>query len=727
VQAGARPPRRGAHGDGRGSGHGRGRPGPLAVAARVSELLGGIVDPRIVREVVALTGDDLEAATEVVVDAKETGCLEQGPDAWRLVAPLPTRRLGALVTARKGEFPSTLQRDGRLLALGSPLRICVAGTVLDPQRVRELEALGWARFRGRGAGHQVVIADRACRTAVLAEVDDEERATLLGELADAMEARPGSLQREDLLRVARWRLLVGGWSAERFATAAACAHATSETRLAATLARRADQLDGGCRAAVLEAVALTVHGDLDGAIAAERRARARSSSPEETAHVALATAHRHAVGHGRWHRAARSLEEHAEVARSDRSAGKVRAYAALLHALDGDPVAADRVTTRAAGEVGDTKTRVVVEVASAFAAAARLDRPGVKRAAAVVAELSRGHHEVPLAAHLARGLVVLDADARPPQERLRVVAEELDHAIDGPDAVLAWWTTVAGRLHLVGGDLVAANDRFMEAMLLTERADPVRLRPRLAADLALVAALSGLPTEAQRQLRRLDEERGSSTAIAARCQLVEVVVAACEGDQAEARRRALVGGDAAVAAGRLRDAVFAWHLAARFGGDARAALDRLTGEQNLPDHPMVASVRRHALAVADRGAPELVSEAKRLAAAGRYLVAAETAAMAAQTTGDRTAQALAGGLAAACHDVRTPALDGIERVALSPRRGEVARGVVAGLDGAELAERLGLSVRTVNNHLARVYRILGVRGRRELQEVYRADRRPLAT
>ena len=53
---------------------------------------------------------------------------------------------------------------------------------------------------------------------------------------------------------------------------------------------------------------------------------------------------------------------------------------------------------------------------------------------------------------------------------------------------------------------------------------------------------------------------------------------------------------------------------------------------------------------------------------------------------------------------------------LSAREFDVARLAASRLRSKEIAEQVGLSVRTVDNHLARVYRKLGIAGRDELAE-----------
>jgi DNA-binding NarL/FixJ family response regulator len=77
------------------------------------------------------------------------------------------------------------------------------------------------------------------------------------------------------------------------------------------------------------------------------------------------------------------------------------------------------------------------------------------------------------------------------------------------------------------------------------------------------------------------------------------------------------------------------------------------------------------------------------------------------------AQQRASALAACCEGARTPALSTavFARTALTPRQLEIARLAAAGFANREIAARLCLSHRTVENNLHAAYEKLGVTGR----------------
>lgn len=131
-----------------------------------------------------------------------------------------------------------------------------------------------------------------------------------------------------------------------------------------------------------------------------------------------------------------------------------------------------------------------------------------------------------------------------------------------------------------------------------------------------------------------------------------------------------------------------------------------------------------AAAIAEDDAEGLLGVADRFESMGALLVAAELAALAAAShrrAGRGRAGAVAEqrclGLRSRTDDARTPAfghLSGDEP--LTDREREVAELAARGLKNADIAIELFLSVRTVENHLQRTYRKLGVGGRHDLAD-----------
>ncbi len=162
-------------------------------------------------------------------------------------------------------------------------------------------------------------------------------------------------------------------------------------------------------------------------------------------------------------------------------------------------------------------------------------------------------------------------------------------------------------------------------------------------------------------------------------------------------------------------------------GDGRWAAEQVDRIRSLAEvegtfvHTQVAFVR----ACAGRSGGPLLQAAHGFAAAAAHLLAAESASRAAtafERDGDRReaaeARALAASESAKCDAANTPALHTVP-VFLSPRELEVARMASQGLSSKEIARRLYLSPRTVDNHLQRVYTKLGVTGRDDLAVLLR--------
>jgi DNA-binding CsgD family transcriptional regulator len=163
------------------------------------------------------------------------------------------------------------------------------------------------------------------------------------------------------------------------------------------------------------------------------------------------------------------------------------------------------------------------------------------------------------------------------------------------------------------------------------------------------------------------------------------------------------------------------HDIVRLGG-AKDVADRMTELTREVQGDWLPALAADARAVAGRRPDDLTASADELARMGANLLAAETAtdAAAALAAAGRQRDAAAWRRRAAmllgqCEGARTPRLAQAEGpVPLTDREREIALLAASGLSSRVISERLHLSVRTVDNNLARVYGKLGIADRNEI-------------
>jgi DNA-binding NarL/FixJ family response regulator len=193
------------------------------------------------------------------------------------------------------------------------------------------------------------------------------------------------------------------------------------------------------------------------------------------------------------------------------------------------------------------------------------------------------------------------------------------------------------------------------------------------------------------------------------------------GEVAAARTRLLSAADDAERLGHAAAAAWLLHDAARLGG-AREAAPRLVVLAAATDSALVAARAGHAAALAAADAEGLELAADRFESIGAWLSAAEAATAAADLWRRRQERRRGAALdlrvdqlVARCEGARTPGLTSTRTVVpLTNREREIAVMAAAGHPSKVIAERLYLSVRTVDNHLSRVYDKLGVASRAAL-------------
>ena len=286
---------------------------------------------------------------------------------------------------------------------------------------------------------------------------------------------------------------------------------------------------------------------------------------------------------------------------------------------------------------------------------------------------------------------------------------------------------VTGQAALNQGFLESADQWFAETESATRDLSLPTARRIAVAGQAAVAGQRGDVAAAAVHLERLDALPPDVHFMRVETQSGRAWALHCLGRLGEARevmRSAIewaIGGDEPVSA--LLGLCEACRL-----GDGRWAADQIDRIAGLADieGPLASAQQQLVRACGGRLGGPFLDAARALMDCDAHLIAAEAAAWAAaafERDGERrdasAARALLTAALAKCDSAATPALQAISSAAspLSAREAEVARLAVAGLTSKEIAERLYLSPRTVENHLQRVYTKLGVAGRDDLAGV----------
>jgi len=548
------------------------------------------------------------------------------------------------------------------------------------------------------------------------------RAILLAEAGrlEALDPAPGPAA----LRIAVWRLDAGGRPDPavlvRGAHLARYAH---DFRVVRRLleAVPGEQLDAA--GALLLGEALYELGDFD----ASERVLARGQGLPGSEHVALRLAVTRAKNaHWGLCQPAAALAINA-AARAVITSGplveELVADEASVLTFSGRPDRALAVLERIAG--GDRRTRVVRAIAGApalavtgrTAEAVKAAEDGYADHVALGDELAIAHP----AMHLVNQVFALtEAGRLADAEQLARAGAEIVAAQRVPIAQI-FFAANLGRVATLQGRVATARRYYAEAAGLAEAnrfAGPRRLA---LSGLALAHAMLGDADAAARAL----EERAAVPAFGFRGPeqlLADAWTAIAARRPAEAADRFRAAARQAASTGHRTAESWLWHDLTRTSGqDASARLRELAA---ACDSPLVSARARHAAAARARDAKELAGAADEFEALGAILLAAEAAAGAAEAlsrAGDRRAatatlrRSIA--LAAACEGAATPGLiHAAGAVPLSGREREIVILAAAGMASKDIAERLYLSVRTVNNHLQHAYTKLGVSSRAGLAQ-----------
>jgi ATP/maltotriose-dependent transcriptional regulator MalT len=700
------------------------------VANLLAEALGGDVEGATSLLLWKATRGNPLYLRELVRQGVESSALAVQGAVWRWRGTVaPGARLLELIESRIGQLDPVEHDLLALLGVGEPLPVALLEK-LAPRGAEDalaaLEQAGLLVAQADGRRHEVRFAHPLYGEATRARTPKTRIRQLKKRLGDALEETM-IRRRGDVLRLASWRLDAGGDARpELLVSAARHALVGFDPILAGRLATAGTQVGGGLPARLILAESLQQQGKFREAETLLGALTGEASTDEERTMVAEARARN------------------------------------LFWRL-GRPDEAEAVIDQVIGVVSDPGLRDMLAVARAELAhfAARplealaalgdiLDRPGVSEPTAVLAAVAT----VQSLALIGRGTQAIAVFERWDQAALRVadqyplaaamldagrvlallltgaIAEAQQLAERGyRDALTAdthegigAWGMVCGACCLHGGRLASAVRFLRESAARFRELDPVGHLPWTLAFLVQAQAQTGDGPGAEATLNEAEHARTTGMrAFEFELRLGRAWTAAADGAFSAAQAHALEAADAADESGQFGLEVFALHDLCRLGDPATAAV-RLGKLVPSLDGALAPRCLEHAQALATRDSSRLERAAMAFASLEINLRAAEAASQAStfyrldgRLASARAAAARVHFLLERCENAHTPPLAISVSEGLTAREREIATLAATGLSSREIASRLVVSSRTVENHLQHAYQKLGVTGRDELR------------
>lgn len=700
-------------------------------AALLEAVLGGPLDRAGATRMWRLTQGNALYLRQLVDAEAEAGRLRDAGGIWHWSgAPTLSPALSELVASRMGALSESVLDVVDLLALGEPLGVSLVGQLTDPATVEQAEQRGLVHIEPDGRRLPVRLAHPLYGEVRRTDMGRLRARRLRGVLATAL-AATGGRRVDDTLR----RAVLAMESdlepdAQLLTEAAEHAARLIDNPLAERLGRSAVAAGGGFPAQMTLALAVTWIGSASDAVAELAAAAELAESDAELARVTFVRA-----TYLTWV-AARPLEavivlEAAEtrIAQSEARLQLV-AIRSVLDAQLGRPMRAARSATEVLATENLSGESAVVACCGLAAGLATIGRvaelgPIADRGIAAAAGSTEGaFFWLPLAAFRSVGLRL----AGYLQEAAAVTAACRDTVGDTDfGAVIS--TYLVGDVELAQGRLRSALRLLAEARTgLEPFGDNGGWRYACLIALTRARALAGDIDATRRTLADLDRHpHPTMVFLEPELLLSRAWVAAAEGAVSEALTLAREA--ATVAAGRDQFAheVLALQTAVCFGD--RTVAGRLAELATMVDGPRAPAAAAHAAALAADDGDGLRTASARFEEIGDLLAAADAAAHAAAVYARQgrsgiaqLAATRAQRLAEQCDGARTPALREAARpLPLTSREREIVTLAAGGLSNQQIAERLVVSVRTVEGHLYRAGAKVGASNRAEFSALLHGD------
>lgn len=689
------------------------------------QIVGGPVDLGARRWVAQTSQGNALYIRELVLGAVGGGALERVSGLWRLpTRPAVSASLSELIAARMAGLTDAQQRALELLAFGEPLRLGELLDLVGADPLSATEDRGLVSLRGAGLNAEARLAHPLYGEVIRAGLPSLRAREARLRLAEIVQAR-GSRTPEDSLRLARWLTDAGEEiSIELALKAARAANLAGDPEFGAALALQAWEAGGGIDAALLLARAHTVRSrfaeatavltSAEGSIDSQEAAADYLEQQSEILHWGLKRPAElrelldRAAGwwpDAAWHDRLHPLR--LRVASFERLGLNVSATAELLSAPE--------IGTDIRGQVEP------VHVANLFYSGRTAE--ALELATSIRPELPLRNLSQAIALSL-WSRVILETGERW-TELAAWMTSALENGVRLADRAAAGQAAYSlACLHFSAGRYIDAGRLLAEAEVQLEYHDPVGLLPVADAMQVGVACFSNDSAAIGPALNRCRARVGEAGPLAHQQPYVvraEAWAAHATGDPPRAQQLLIDAAEqlspSPVHAARLT------YEAMRAGAPARRLVTPLQRLAARCDARLVSLYADHAIALAANNGPDLLLVADHMEQIGAVRYATEAAAQAADAFAREGRQNSARQAADRCRDLNArgqrsplPAMAELDNTAvkLTRRESQLVQLASQGLSNAAIAERLTLSIRTVESHIYHAMQKLGVNDRHSL-------------
>ena len=675
----------------------------------LSATLDGPVDPGAAQRLWKLTRGNVLYLRNIVDQEVADGRIMRQDGYWRWLGdPVMPPGLVELIESRIGALPTPVSDVVDAVAVGEPIELAHLRRIADPAAVEEADTRALITLEPTDGGVQVRLAHP-----LYGEVRRRRAApSRLRRLRGLVAAELAAADDRDDIQVAVRRATLSLDSdlapdADLLVRAAHGAVWLADLPLADRLAEAAVRAGAGPEPYFIRAHALSWLGRGEEADAVLTEIRTGQLTDGERARFAFLRASNMLWALGNPARAKEIIDDASRTA-SPQARSYIDAFLTVYWFAVDEPDAAMHASESLA--LGDLPAVVGAEIAWVLAdisASAGRTTEAVAVADAGYTAVARSfdapHMRFNIAdAHVSALLLAgRIAEALEVAERVRLQAADL------PGAAQMLGAAVAGRAALGAGRLHSAGALFEQAAVGLSATHALGWGYRYHVPRATALAMCGSTVEAATALAALDTQRRPFRLLDYERSVARAWVAAGQGAVSEAITVLLSAAERASAKGQFAAEVLCLQTATQFGD--RSGSLRLRDLEAIVEGPRVGAAARFSAALSEGDAAELAAVSEEFERMGDLVAAVDAAAQAALTYRSKGLRGSALGcatradaLAEQCGGARTPARrQASEPVPFTDREREIVMLIGEGLSNRAVAERLTLSIRTVESHIYR--------------------------